>query len=154
MMNWSTMLEDLLPTKWSRRTMELTIVLAGIIITLPVTLPSSMIATWSQTQLLLLIIMTISVLLIGALICLVLVVIAYNKKTKEIKNNIAIQKQFTNILADLDSFKKETKRILSFNESKDKEMIQLIERILELYEKSFKQYTPPTTLAEVLKTHL
>ena len=109
----SEILKEYLPTKWSRWIMGLTIALAGTEITSPMTLPHSMVSTWSKQELQILTILILSTLLIGTFITLLLVIAAYRKIHKEIftmtrpvldeetKNKIESAENFINEFGDL-----------------------------------------------------
>ena len=86
-----TWLDDLLPTKWSRRLALATIGASGVAYSLPSFLPASFLPQSQEQIFLLRIVLLLLLALIGSLFTLVLVVRAYNTQTKQ--HALEIQKQ-------------------------------------------------------------
>lgn len=85
-MSLSTILEDMLPTKWSRYIAEMTVVVAIAAFPLPHYWPLSKLVTTNKEILLFQVLLSVSIVLIGALCCLVLIVRDYHKKGIELEN--------------------------------------------------------------------
>jgi hypothetical protein len=106
-MTLKSILIDYLPTKWCRAIAGTTVALAGSELTLPLILPSSIVATWDKEELMLLAIVILSTLLSGTFLTLLLTVIAYHKKIKEIaaaKNDKAKEKVMATVEKAADKF--------------------------------------------------
>ena len=69
-----TLIEEYLPTKWSQRIAASTIALAGIELNFPQLVPSSIVSTWSKTELLYLTILILFTLWVGTSTTLLLVI--------------------------------------------------------------------------------
>lgn len=85
-------LEDTLPTKWSRRIMGMTIVASPIAYILPKYWPFSILPMTDTVRQILQVLLSVSTLLIGTLACLILVIFAFHKQKEENKSNLEKQR--------------------------------------------------------------
>ena len=83
-MTWESWLEDLLPTKWSRRVVFATIVIAGGAFSVPSIIPPSYLSESQEEIFLLRIILLLFVAFIGTVVVLFLIVREFNLQTRGI----------------------------------------------------------------------
>jgi hypothetical protein len=81
-------LEEILPTKWLRRTVVLTFSSSIAAFNLPYLWPLSKLTMTNTEIQIFQVLLSVATLLIGTLICLVLTIIAYNKQRKELSDKI------------------------------------------------------------------
>jgi len=86
-----TWLDDLLPTKWSRRLALATIGASGVAYSLPSFLPASFLPQSPEQIFLLRLVLLLLSALVGSLVTLFLVIRAYNKQ--KIQHAVELQKQ-------------------------------------------------------------
>lgn len=86
-------LETILPTRWSQYIMGMSIVASGFVYILPMFWPLSMLAMTNDARQIFQVLLSVSTLLLGTLICLTLVIVAFHKQRKTIESDLKENQQ-------------------------------------------------------------